>query len=205
MRIHAVGSILCVTLAATLASGGGTPKEGPYKELETSHLDPLLGDWEAGIATKDGWEGTLRGNVSLKRNHPEVSYFHAFLALKYDLKLVDKKTKKVTATAVGAERISLIPFERDRQRFVQLLRDFQLQQKEFYLDVIDYRPDDKKALKGLADMAPTKRDTAGYRTAGQTWTLEVTPIVLDFLPKKATSGQAIDWDARIVWNKVKSK
>jgi hypothetical protein len=205
MRIHAVGSIVCVILAATLVSGGGTPKERPFNELENSDIDTLFGDWEAAITTKDGWQGTLHGKVSIKRDHPEDSHFHAFLALKYDLTLLHKKTKKVVATASGAERIELIPWEKDRQRYLQLLRDFQMQQKVFLLDLLEVRPDDKKAQKQLADLVPSKRDTAAFWVVGNTWTLDVAPIVLEFLPKKASTGQNIDWDARIVWKKIKSK
>ena len=59
--------------------------------------------------------------------------------------------------------------------------------------------------KQLADLVPSKRDTAAFWIAGKTWTLEVAPIVLEFLPKKASTGQNIDWDARIVWKKIRSK
>jgi hypothetical protein len=209
MRTHACGGILCLVLAATLAAAGDPVKEKPFKEMSTEDLNSLIGSWEAVVSTENGWKGTLRASVALKRNNSDVSTFHHFMVVKYDLRYTDKKKKKdapgVSATANGTERIALLPFQKDRQLYLQCLKDFQIQQREYLLDLLDFRPDDKKAAKELAALLPTKRDTAASWIDGSTWTLDTAPILLEFLPKRAPSGLSIDWEPRIVWTKVKSK
>jgi hypothetical protein len=205
MRIRAIGGILCLVLVAACAPGGDTAKVQPFRELSTEDLDGLDGDWEAVVNTPDGWKGTLRAKVARKRNNPEVSSFHHLMVVTFDLKFTDQKKAKKDATVTGNERIGLIPFQKDKQRYVQCLRDFQVQQKEFLLDLLEYRPSDKKAAAQLAALQPSSRDTAALWIESTTWTLEAAPVVVDFLAKNVPAGRTIDWDSRIVWKKAKSK
>jgi hypothetical protein len=210
MRIHAIGGILCFIFAATSALDGGSPKATPFRELSSEDLDRLLGDWEAAIQTKAGWKGTLSAHITLKRNHPELSTFHALLVLRYDLRFTGKKSdmksdKKIEGVASGSEKRALIPFEKDKQRYVQCLRDFQVLQKEFFEEAIELNSQDNKSRKGLADLQPTQRDTASFVVAGNTWTLEMAPVLREILPRQGTPGPNIDWDSQIVWKKVKLK
>jgi hypothetical protein len=190
-------------LATTLARGGDAPKEAPFRELSSEELSPLLGDWQAVIATKDGWQGTLRANLTLKRNHPEVSEFHALAVFSWDLTHTD--AKKVTTQVKGTDKWALLPCQKGKQRHVQFMRDHQVLQKEFFEEVLDIRPLDKAAQKGLAELRPNAKNTASFSTAGDSWTLETSPALLEILPKGGNSGPKIDWDGKIVWKKTKAK
>jgi hypothetical protein len=201
-----ISGFLCLILAAgAVGAGGGEPaKEGPFRELASEELGPLLGDWEATINTTFGWKGTLRANITSKRNHPEVSEFHALVALHYNLRyVVDKKTPAVVVK--GSEKRAMIPWQTDKHRYVQLLRETQVLQKVFFEDVLDIRPMDKAALKGLADLQPSRRDTAAIAIANDRWTLAFSPAVAEILPRKGASGPRIDWDSQIAWRKARSK
>jgi hypothetical protein len=202
MRIRGLGGVLCLIVAASLASGGGSPKQALFKEQGNEEISALLGDWEAAVQTKAGWKGTLRANVARKLNHPEGSTFHTFVSVRYDLKLADRKPAVVVAGTVG---FAVLPCSRDRQRYLQCLRQDQVLLKEWSLEVLEAHPEHKKALKVRTDLEPSKLDTAQYSSAAGTWTLELAPVVREMLPKAPPKAPAIDWDSSIVWTKVKRK
>jgi hypothetical protein len=204
MRSFALGAVLCLSLAAAFSPAGDTPKEVPWRDGSTEDLDPLQGDWQATIGTKGGWKGTLRATMRMQRNHPETSEFHTLLDLRCDLKLKRDDGQPVV-TATGTAKVSLFPMVKGKQRYLQLLRDYQVTQREFLGEVLEMRPSDKKAIKAMAELRPSDKNTAPYRIAGNTWTLTVTPIVLEFLPRQAATGPKIDWVGQIVWQKVKAK
>jgi hypothetical protein len=210
MRIHALGGLFFLAIGAAVVHGGGTAKEPAFEDAGSGRLKVFLGKWQATVETRDGWQGTLRADVALKRDHPEESTFHAFMVLDYDLKLVKKKDgTKVDAKAVpvvtGTERVALFPLQKGKQHYVQLLRDYQVLQRLFAEEVLEFRPKDAAALKIAAELKPSKANTAAYSVSGNTWTLQVAPILLQFLPTQAPSGPRIDWEDSIVWKKVSAK
>jgi hypothetical protein len=202
MRFYAIGGVLCLILGAAFGHGGDAPKEAPLRPFSTEVLNPLMGNWQAVVKTKDGWKGTLRGNVALQRDHPEDTVFHVCLSIRYDLKCANQKPE---LTVTGTQKIALIPLQKGKQPLVQCLRDGQVMQKVFFEEVLQNNPKDKAALKGLAELRPSKNNIASYTLAGNTWTLEMPPSVREMLPKGSFTGPNIDWDRDIIWTKVKSK
>jgi hypothetical protein len=202
MRARFIGGVFCLVLAAAFVHGGGSGKEPPYEEASFDEVRALLGDWVATIDTKAGWHGTLHGHVTAQRTGPEGALFHAFIELRYDLTWHDKKKPAVTS---GNERIALIPFEKGRARYLQCMRDFQVMQREQAEEVLEFRPDDKEALKYRAAFRPSKQNTALYKIGTNTWILTASPGLLAMLPRQAPNGPAIDWNDEIAWKRVKKK
>ena len=203
MRIRALAGALYLIAAASLANGGGSPKQAPFKEQPNKGISALLGEWEAAVHTRDGWKGRLRASVARKQNHPEGSTFHTFVSVRYDLKLADRKPEVVLAGTVG---FAILPCAKDPHRYLQCLRHDQVLLKEWSMEVLAAQPNDKKAQKIRSDLEPSRRDTAYYSCASDSWTLELAPVVRELLPNAPPKAPAIDWDSRIVWTKsVKKK
>jgi len=206
MRIRAIGGILCLVLAAMCAPAGDIPKtqavpgtvdrgsRRPEWRLGSSHQYPRWLEWNA--PCQGGAQAEQSGSV----RRSITRWWSATISNSQT-----SRRKRRTRPWPGQSALGSFPSRRTNSVTVQCLRDFQVQQKEFLLDLLDYRPSDKKAAKQLADLQPTTRDTAAVWIAGTTWTLEVAPVLLEFLPKQALSGPNIDWEGRITWKKAKSK
>jgi hypothetical protein len=202
MRARFVGGLVCLMLGAVCAHGGGAAKEPPFEEASFEAVQVLLGNWQATVETKNGWRGTLQGQVKAQRTGPEGSIFHALLDVRYQLVRDDKK-KPVIAT--GTEEIALLPYEKGKHRYVQCLREFQVMQREQAEEVLEIRSTDKEARRIRAALRPTAHNTALYRINSKTWILTVSPGLLAMLPRQAPDGPAIDWSDEIVWTRVKKK
>ena len=203
MRTLPLGGIAAVFFGAAIAIGGEPAAEAAFRPLNMEELNPLVGDWQAVVSTKAGWKGTLRANITLKRNHPEGSEFHALLALSWDLTFTDPK--RATVSVKGTEKRALLLWQKGKQRYVQVLREPQILQKEFFEEILEIRPNDKAALKGLAKLRPGKNNTAPMATGSDSWTLEMAPALADVLPQQGVSGTKIDWDGKISWKTAKTK
>jgi hypothetical protein len=197
-----IGGIFWLILPLVAGQAGEARKAVWFEESSIEEVQGLLGDWEANLHTRNGWNGTLRAKVSLQRNHPEGSEFHAFLVLTYDLRYTDKKPE---TTASGSARVSMFTVRRGNQRYLHCLSELQVLQKEFFDEVLQSYPYDKKAKQGRAEFQPSVQNTVSTAVQGTVWTLEVGPALKAFLPKDAPPGPEIDWDSRIVWKKAKGK
>lgn len=202
MRARLIGGMVCLVLGVAAAHGGGTAKVPPFEEAAFDAVQALLGDWEATIETKNGWHGTLHGQVKVQRTGPEGAIFHALLDLRYNLTRDDKKKPVVAA---GTEEIALIPYEKGKSRYVQCLREFQVMQREQYDEVLEVRPNDKEARRNRAPLYPSAQNTSLYRVGSNTWLLNVAPGFSAMLPRQAAQEPAIDWPDQIMWKRVKKK
>ncbi len=194
--------LLLVLLLAVVSHGGETARGGGYVEASAEEVRDLLGDWEAAVHTPGGWHGTLRAKVSMERNHPEGSEFHGLLTLTYALEYGEPRPK---ATAGGTARVAVIPVHHNKHRYFQCLAQSDVLMREFYEEVLDRRPNDKKAKKGLADLQPSSANTAAVGIHANSWSLELAPALTRFLPSQVAKAPPIDWSGTLQWRRVKAR